>query len=307
MIERELTDFLIAAATGAAVTAGRKIMNIYNREGTIEASLNSNNTIITEADRLSHESIKQSLAPTRIPVMSEEGRNILYEERFRWDLYWLVDPLDGTREFVAHNPEFVVSIALMVENRPLFGVIYIPAEERLFFSDPDRGAFVMNNPICFDDASTPPSVNRIFADARRLTRQPWDPSKPLRVAITRSHINRDTEYFVSRIRERYPHNEIIECGSSKKFCLIAEDKADVYVRLTGMLDWDVAAGHAITEAVGAKTHYIDGSPIVYNDASLEIPPFITRYDALQYDYALASPSSPPLYGEGGSSLSNAGI
>lgn len=307
MIERELTDFLIAAATGAAVTAGRKIMEIYNREGTIAASLNSNNTIITEADRLSHESIKSSLAPTRIPVMSEEGRNILYEERFRWDLYWLVDPLDGTREFVAHNPEFVVSIALMVENKPLFGVIYIPAEERLFFSDPDRGAFVMNNPLCFADPATPPSVNRIFADARRLTRQPWDPSKPLRVAITRSHINRDTEHFVSRIKERYPHNEIIECGSSKKFCLIAEDKADVYVRLTGMLDWDVAAGHAITEAVGARTHYIDGSPIVYNDASLEIPPFITRYDALQYDYDAVSLNGFAPYGEGGPSLSNAGI
>ncbi len=286
MIERELTDFLISAAAGAAVTAGRKIMEIYNADKTIDASINSNNTIITEADRLSHASIKASLSATRIPVMSEEGRNILYEERFRWDLYWLVDPLDGTREFVAHNPEFVVSIALMVENKPLFGVIYIPAEERLFFSDPDRGAFVMNNPLCFD-GPTPPPVSRIFSDARRLTRQPWDPSKPLRVAITRSHINRDTEYFVGRIKERYPHNEIIECGSSKKFCLIAEDKADVYVRLTGMLDWDVAAGHAITRAVGAVTHYIDGSPIVYNDASLEIPPFITRYDALQYDYDAA--------------------
>ncbi len=307
MIERELTDFLIAAATGAAVTAGRKIMEIYNDDGIIEASLNSNNTIITKAGRLSHESIKSSLAPTRIPVMSEEGRNILYEERFRWDLYWLVDPLDGTREFVAHNPEFVVSIALMVENKPLFGVIYIPAEERLFFSDPDRGAFVMNNPICFADASTPPSVNRIFSDARRLVRQPWEPSKPLRVAITRSHINRDTEHFVNLIKKRYPHNEIIECGSSKKFCLIAEDKADVYVRLTGMLDWDVAAGHAITEAVGAKTHHIDGNPIVYNDASLEIPPFITRYDAMQYDYDIVSLDGFAPYGNGGPSLSNAGL
>ena len=182
MIERELTDFLISAAAGAAVAAGRKIMEIYNGDKIIDASINSNNTIITAADRLSHDSIKASLSATRIPVMSEEGRNILYEERFRWDLYWLVDPLDGTREFVAHNPEFVVSIALMVENRPFFGVIYIPAEERLFFSDPDRGAFVMNNPLCFDDTSAPPSITRIFSDARRLTRQPWDPSKPLRVA-----------------------------------------------------------------------------------------------------------------------------
>lgn len=283
MIERELTDFLIAAAANAAVTAGRKIMDIYNDGEAIDVSLNSNNTIITKADKLSHESIKASLAPTRIPVMSEEGRNILYEERFRWDLYWLVDPLDGTREFVAHNDEFVVCIALMYEGKPLFGMIYIPTEERLFFNDPDRGVFVLNNLSCFDNPVVPPSINKLFAEAKQLNRAPWDETKPLRVAITRSHLNRETEHFLSQLSKRYPDMKVIECGSSKKFCLIAEDKADVYVRLSGMFDWDVAAGHAITEALDATIHHIDGSPIVYNKKNLDIGPFIARYRAFKYD------------------------
>ena len=274
MIERELTDFLISSAAGAAVTAGRKIMEIYNGDEAIDVSINSDNTVITKADKVAHESIKSSLGPTCIPVMSEEGRNIFYEERFRWDLYWLVDPLDGTREFVAHNDEFVVNIALMSENRPLFGVIYIPAEERLFFSDPDRGAFVINNPAAFEGAGPLP-ISRMFADARRLERRPWEPSMPLRVTVTRSHMGPEVEQFIRRVQERYPDAEVIECGSSKKFCLIAEGKADMCVRLAGVSDWDVAAGHAIMEAVGATTQHMDGSPITYNKPELEIAPFIT--------------------------------
>lgn len=281
MIERELTDYLIVNACKAALKAGAEIMAIYDANEALEISINSDNTIITEADRVSHETIKRSLSETRIPVMSEEGRNILFEERYMWDLYWLVDPLDGTREFVKRNNEFVVCIALMSDGLPLFGVIYIPTENKLYFSDPDRGAFIIENPASLQMADT--GITDIFKAAKKLEREPWCPGKPLRIVVSRSHLNRETDTFIAEIKANHPSTDVLECGSSKKFCLIAEDKADVYVRLSNMFDWDVAAGHAIISAVGAHTKHLDGTNLKYNTQTLEIPSFIASYSTLEYN------------------------
>lgn len=278
MINRELIDYLIINACNAAVVSGEDIMKIYNTHNEFDVNLKSDNTLVTEADKVSHEKIKKMLSQTRVPMLSEEGRNMLFEERYRWDLYWLVDPIDGTREFIKKNDEFVVCIALMSDNKPLFGVIYVPAEDRLYFSDPDRGAFVIDNAI--DKRGDTFKINTIYSLSRKLAPRFWDGSHPLRVAITRSHLTQQTEDFISSLREKYGQVEVLQCGSSKKFCYIAEDKADVYLKMTNMFDWDLAAGHAIAEAVNARVIHINNKNIVYNKQELVIEPFVAYVNGL---------------------------
>lgn len=272
MISRELIDFLIVSGCNAAISAGKEIMNIYNASEVFDVNINADNTVVTEADRVAHETIKKSLASTRIPIMSEEGRNILYEERYSWDLYWLVDPLDGTREFIQKNDEFVVCIALMQNNKPLLGIIYIPTEDTIYFSDPDRGAFKIVR--CSSNCSTVKSIQDLFKSSNKLDcRNRYGDS--LKIVITRSHINESTKDLIDLIRKNHNNIEIINCGSCKKFCMIADGTADVYFRTTSLFDWDIAAGEAIANAAGATTTTLERKEIEYNKQELVIEPFIT--------------------------------
>ena len=279
-MERELIDYFLIKACNASIVAGEQIMKLYEDTKEFDVNIKSDNTIITEADRVSHEIIKQYLSQTRIPMLSEEGRDMLFEERYRWDLYWLVDPLDGTREFVNRNGEFVISIALMSENKPAFGVIYIPPQHKLYFSDPDRGAF------CIDDTRTlgeeELSINRLFPVSRKLEREPWKEGTPLRVAVTRSHMNDETRAFIDKLKERYENVEVTQYGSAMKFCHIADDKADMYVRFSDLFDWHIAAGEALLRAVGAGIKHIGGEEITYNKVQLIIHPFIATFDSVTY-------------------------
>lgn len=271
MLQREVIDYLLINACNAAIVGARAILKLYDNKD-VSVSYKPDSTIITEADRVSHESIKQYLSKTRVPLLSEEGRNMLYEERYSWDLYWLVDPIDGTREFVQHNDEFVVSIALMSDALPLFGVILQPATGKLYFSDPDRGAFLIENALQQEQEY---ELKDIFEMSRKLKRRVVEPNAKIRVAITRSHLNVETESFIALLKERYGDIEVVNCGSSIKFCYIAEDIADMYIRFTNLFDWDLAAGVAIAKAVGAKIWHIeDGSEVVFNKEQLEIEPFI---------------------------------
>ncbi|MFI3322540.1 MAG: 3'(2'),5'-bisphosphate nucleotidase CysQ [Rikenellaceae bacterium] len=272
-MEREFIDFLIVSGANAAIKAGKEIMKLYNSSEEFDASLNSNNTIVTKADRIAHETIKNQLTTTRIPIMSEEGRNILYEERYSWDLYWLVDPLDGTREFIHRNDEFVISISLMNNKNPYFGVIYVPTEDKLYFSDPDRGAFVVEECEKKGELFT---TSTLFGSALRLRgRNETRESGIIKIAVTRSHLNSDTIQIIEHIKEQYKDKEVevINCGSSKKFCLLAEGNVDIYFRTTPLFDWDIAAGEAIAKAVGANIITFNGTPTEYNKEQLIIDPF----------------------------------
>lgn len=275
MLERELIDYLLINACNAAIVGAKKIMSLYKNSSKIEVGYKVDNPkmIITEADKMSHEAIKQYLSQTRIPLLSEEGRNMLYEERHNWDLYWLVDPLDGTREFVNHNDEFVVSIALMSEKTPLFGVVLQPATGKLYFSDPDRGAFIIEDALNLNEEI---KINNIFSISRKLKRKVWEKGDKLRVAITRSHITEETSRFIEELKKSHDV-ELITCGSSIKFCYIAEDIADMYIRFTRLYDWDLAAGVTIANAVGAVTHNLDYSPIIFNKELLEIESFMSIF------------------------------
>lgn len=279
MLQRELIDYLLIKACNAAIIGAKEIMRLYVSDEIFDINYKADSTIITEADRVSHQAIKSYLSQTRVPLLSEEGRNMQYEERYSWDLYWLVDPLDGTREFVKRNDEFVVSIALMSEAQPLFGVILQPATGKLYFSDPDRGAYLIEDSLNFDNEL---KINEIFTLARKLQREPWKRGDKLRVAITRSHMTRETEDFISKLNENHLDIEVINCGSSIKFCYIAENIADIYFRFTSLYDWDLAAGVVIAGSVGAVTKHLNGSPLTFNKQTLEIEPFIVTFPDVRF-------------------------
>lgn len=278
MLQQELIDYLLINACNAAILGAKEIMKIYNGDKEIDVNYKSDTTIITEADKVSHLTIKRHLSQTRIPLLSEEGRNMLYEERYSWDLYWLVDPLDGTREFVKHNGEFVVSIAFMSGAKPLFGVVLQPATGKLYFSDPSRGAFLIENSLSFNEEL---KINDLFALAKKLKRKPWQKGDKIRVAITRSHLNEETNEFIEQLEQKYSDVEFITCGSSLKFCYIAEDKADMYVRFTKLYDWDLAAGVAIAECVGVKTYHLNKDQITFNKQFLEIDGFVSTFPGIE--------------------------
>jgi 3'(2'), 5'-bisphosphate nucleotidase len=274
MLQREQIDYLLVKAYNAAVRAGARILEVY-RSGDFSTRLKSDNTPTTLADREAHNTIKTYLGQTRIPLMSEEGRDLLFEERGGWDLYWLVDPLDGTREFIRQEShQFSVNIALMVDNEPFFGVVYMPSFERMYFSDPERGAFVRERVVPDEQAEF--TVAGIFAGARQLPLAEG-PNEPLRVVVSRTSTSPETDRFVEGLRERYGTLEVVPTGSSYKFCLVAEGAADLYVRGTHSFEWDTAAAQAVASAAGARTVDLGGNaPLKYNKQDLTQPFFVCR-------------------------------
>lgn len=268
MLEREQTDFFLVNACNAALAAGKIIMDIFTGMDDLGITLKSDNTPVTLADRKSHEIIKNILSGTRIPLMSEEGRHILYEERYGWDLYWLVDPLDGTMEFIHHRGEFTVNIALMYNNEPLFGVIYVPAEKELFFSDPYRGAFKKSAV----EQSGGLKIDALYKDSQPLKMEDADLDH-LRVAVTRSHLKKEMVDYLEGLKSTFPGLEVIHKGSALKFCMLADNKADLFIRKNIADEWDTAAGEAIVKAAGGKILHLDGKPLVYNKKELSVGDF----------------------------------
>ena len=271
MIEREQTDFFLVEAYNAAVRAGAKIMEIYTRYDDFFVSLKADSTPITIADKEAHTLIKNHLSVTRIPLLSEEGRDLYYDERRGWDLFWMVDPLDGTEEFIKRNGEFTVNIALMVDNAPFLGVIYIPTTETIYFSDPDLGSFCKTG--IKPDIDSVCTISQIFADARRLP-VVAERNTPLKVALSRSHESSQVRDLIRQLQDQVGEVRIVEYGSSLKMCLVAEGAVDCYLRTTSTSEWDTAAGEAIARGAGVRVVALSGEPLRYNEESLENPPFI---------------------------------
>lgn len=272
MIEREQTDFFLAGAYNAALRAGAKIMEIYTRYDDFFVGLKADSTPITIADREAHTLIQHYLSATRIPLLSEEGRDLYFDERRGWDLYWLVDPLDGTEEFIKRNGEFTVNIALMVDNRPYLGVIYLPTTETIYFSDPDRGSFCKTG--VRPEMGAQYTIGQLFGQARRLPLT-TQRNTPLRIALSRSHESEQVKEHIRRLRDQAGEVQIVEYGSSLKMCLVAEGSVDCYLRTTPTSEWDTAAGEAIARGAGVRVAALgSGKALRYNEESLENPPFI---------------------------------
>ena len=228
---------------------------------------------LTLADRRSHEVITEGIArlhDMQLPLLSEEGKNIPYEERRSWDLFWLVDPLDGTKEFIKRNGEFTVNIALIQQGRPVLGVIYIPVMDIFYFGARGLGSYCIDNTTVLSAGSLEEILNS--ASKLPLVRRH---APCVTVVGSRSHMSGETEHFINDLKERHGEIEFISAGSSLKFCLIAEGKADVYLRFAPTMEWDSAAGQAIVEQAGGKVLRADtGGPLIYNKESSLNPWFI---------------------------------
>jgi 3'(2'), 5'-bisphosphate nucleotidase len=250
---------LLAAARGIARLAGYEILAVYGTD--FEARAKADDSPLTEADLRAHRLIVAELAQASpgIPVLSEESAHeVTWEQRRDWQRYWLVDPLDGTKEFVARNGEFTVNIALIENNRPVLGVVHIPVTDTTYSGMPGAGAWRETGVL----PAVPIAANRRAA-------------LPLRVLGSRSH---GSPKLAARIAALGPH-EFIAAGSSIKLCLIADGSADLYPRLGGSSEWDIAAGQAIVEAAGGQVVSLaDGRALVYNKQDLLNPKFLAYGD-----------------------------
>ncbi len=274
MLKDKVKEYLLPPLFNAAVRAGAAIMKVYKHSEDYDISLKNDKTPITVADRLAHKTIREYLGRTRIPVLSEEGREMRYDERRNWELYWLVDPLDGTVEFIKGNNEFTVNIALMENNICIGAVIYVPYFEKMYIAGRDAGAFLKR------EVPADPEAEYTYDEIRQgVCRLPLETAAhdcPV-VAVSRSHQTPETHACIDRLRESHPDLKVLEQGSSYKFCLLAEGRVDYYVRTTHTYEWDTAAGELILAEAGGQTRSLpDGKPLRYNEADLHNPWFVCR-------------------------------
>ena len=270
----ESSEMYLMTALKAALAAGKLILEVYEKP-VIERELKDDATPVTEADRAAHSVITEHLEATGIPVLSEEGKEIGYGDRKAWKAFWLVDPLDGTKEFIRKNGEFTVNIALIEGSKPVLGVLYAPLLDIMYFSGREAGAFRMKDfSKKWTDADR---AQNLFSMASSLPLK--DENRPYCVVASRSHRNRHTRRFIKGLEKIHPDLEIVSRGSALKFCLVAEGSADVYPRYGPTWEWDSGAGHAIAEAAGCRVSLHDrDEPLVYNKENLLNPWFIVIRD-----------------------------
>lgn len=269
-MERTKKD-LVLIAVNAALSAGRSIMEIYEDPAAdFNIEKKADNSPLTIADKKSNESIMRFLSTMDIPVLSEEGKHLPYTERKNWNRLWIVDPLDGTKEFIKRNGEFTVNIALVENGSPVLGVIYVPVQKVMYWGIVGEGAVKIEN-------IGPETVLGSFGELGALGYSiPVAEKHNGFVAVaSRSHMSDETVEFIDRLRERYGDVELVSKGSSLKICLVAEGTADVYPRFAPTMEWDTAAGHAIARAAGFEVWQTDYSaPLTYNKEDLLNPWFI---------------------------------
>jgi 3'(2'), 5'-bisphosphate nucleotidase len=267
-------------AIAAALRAGRAILEVYQSDFAVEAK--ADRSPLTLADKRSHEIIKAALSRHGIPFISEEGRNIPFGERSAWPRLWIVDPLDGTKEFVKRNGEFTVNIALVEDAIPVMGVVYAPVNQWLYFAAKEIGAYKMTAAqpgTGLDDASAAEPVDTLQALVLQSTPLPMKQSgrSVYTIVGSRSHGTPELDAFVQAKRQEKGAVEFIAAGSSLKICLVAEGTADIYPRLGPTMEWDTAAGQAVAEFAGARmVGYDDGQPLRYNRESLLNPWFVVE-------------------------------
>ena len=249
----------LSVAIQAALDAGKEILKIYDTNFNVEVK--GDNSPLTLADKNANDVINGFLKPTSIPIISEENKQLDFSERKNWKRCWIVDPLDGTKEFIKRNGEFTVNIALVEDGNPTLGVIYVPVSKELYFTSEDGKT---SKKITL--ASENISIAEILEKATTI--QPSQIEQPIKIVGSRSHLNEDTEKFIAEI-EKENDVEIVSKGSSLKFCLVAEGLAHIYPRYAPTMEWDTAAGHAICNAAGVSV--IDqktGKPMKYNKPNL---------------------------------------
>ncbi|MBT1704873.1 3'(2'),5'-bisphosphate nucleotidase CysQ [Chryseosolibacter indicus] len=250
---KRLLDIAIDAAEAACV----EILDVYH-SADFGAEAKQDNSPLTLADKRAHLKITSILAKRGLPILSEEGKNIQYEERKNWEYFWMVDPLDGTKEFIKRNGEFTVNIALIHRTKAVLGVVAIPVTGAVYSAFAGGGAW----------------IKRKGAISKLPVRSTVDFNKPgIRVVASRSHMNTETEAFIGKLREPI----LVSKGSSLKFMMLAEGEADVYPRYAPTMEWDTAAPHVIINEIGLQVLHIDqGSELIYNKPDLLNPYFLVQ-------------------------------
>jgi len=240
----------------AARDAGIKILEVYNSEN-FDVEKKGDDSPLTKADKLAHNAIVSKLKEhTEFPILSEEGAKIPFEERKNWEYFWMVDPLDGTKEFIKKNGEFTVNIALIHKNEPILGVVYAPVLDKIYFGGKGIGAFMDEN---MDPQHKMELIN--------------NETGKVRIVASRSHLNDDTKNYI----EQFDNAETKSMGSSLKFMLIADSEADIYPRFAPTMEWDTAAAHAVLKGLELEViNMEDDKPLRYNKENLLNPHFLVK-------------------------------
>jgi len=247
---KQLTQIAIKAAR----SAGMEIMKVYH-SADFGVEYKGDDSPLTKADKAAHHAILDYLKETNLPVLSEEGKRIPFEERKNWGYFWMVDPLDGTKEFIKRSGEFTVNIALIRKGMPIMGVLYAPVLDWMYWANEEEGAWKQDE----------------NAEVLQLKTNAGNEVETLVVSL--SHQNKETKQFIID----YPKAGVISMGSSLKFMLVAENKAQLYPRLAPTMEWDTAAAQAIVEIAGGKvTSYPGNNTLKYNKEDLLNPWFVVR-------------------------------
>lgn len=257
-------------AIRAAVDAGKAIMDVYHDpEVDFGVEMKADHSPLTRADKAAHELIAEVLSATPFPVLSEEGTAVPFKKRSKWKTLWIVDPLDGTKEFIKRNGEFTVNIALVEEGVPMLGVIYVPCRKELYYASERTGAHKVTG-VDWNNQLAYPEIKK------RAVRLPLSTGhQGIVVVASRSHQTKETSEFIENLRKKGMPVTLISSGSSLKICAVAEGSADIYPRFAPTMEWDTAAGHAIARAAGCMVSQADGkTPLVYNKEDLLNPWFI---------------------------------
>ena len=255
--------------------AGDNILLVYNTDFTVTEK--SDRSPLTLADKYSHDTLIGHLTGFGLPIISEEGKDIPYRERKKWDYFWMIDPLDGTKEFIQRNGEFTVNIALIHINTPVLGIVFIPVSGTLYFSVPRLGAYKLENPdihTALKMGGQDVDLETLIQKSQQLPDHEFTHTR-FTIVGSRSHSTPELQSYVEKKRQEYGDIDFISLGSSLKFCAIAEGRADVYPRLGPTMEWDTAAGQAIAENAGAQVLcYNTNTPLVYNKENLLNPWFV---------------------------------
>ncbi len=255
----------------ASIEAGNKIMEYYGDN--LEVELKNDQSPLTMADKSSNEVINSYIKQTEIPIISEENEKINYQDRKGWEWFWLVDPLDGTKEFIKKREEFTVNVALMRRDTPVLGVVYAPAKKELFFAHEGIGSFRSNVSMYKTD---------ITENAVKMEQQIIAKGDSLGVVVSKSHLSKETEQYVEILKEKWGDISYKSYGSSYKICMVAKGEAYIYPRLGPTMEWDVAASHAIALYAGCNiSKFPSLDKMQYNKENLLNPWFIVYNEGIK--------------------------
>ena len=261
-----MTSKTIIAIINTISKAGQAMLDIYE-SGDFGIERKADNSPLTLADQAANKMIIETLEKMDYPILSEEGKSIEYKDRKHWDKFWLVDPLDGTKEFIKKNGEFTINIAFIENGQATTGFVYAPILKDFYLGINKETALKFTLEVG-------EQINKLPTNAQILKVQ--KPQKEVMVVASRSHFNKETEAFINQLKEEYSKVDFISKGSSLKLCMVAEGTAHIYPRFGPTMEWDTAAAHAVVTAAGGQVLTPEGEELLYNKENLLNPFFIVK-------------------------------